>query len=92
MTIVIAERTEQHTPPLRLDEDDAISEAPIEPEEKDEAKEVATTTTASPGASAGTPHESRLPRKIIRFDDGDPAQPNNWSRVGSRPSLARDAV
>jgi hypothetical protein len=75
-----AERKSQHTPPIRLDDDDV--DAQIDPEEKDEGNEATTTATSSPAGSASKSNEPTPPRKIIRFDDSDPTQPNNWSRVG----------
>jgi hypothetical protein len=72
---------ERERPPLLRLHDDVIIDAQLELEEKDELKETTVAASCSPAGSANDSREPTPARKIIRFDDGDPAQPNNWSQV-----------
>lgn len=57
---------------IRTNEEDV--DAQLELEKENELDETGT----FPADSTPLPEQQR---KIIRFDDGDPAQPNNWPRV-----------
>ena len=65
----------------RVEVDERVVDTQLELEEKDKNKEAAISTAVSSKASSARPDQVTLGRKIIRFDDKDPLQPNNWSQV-----------
>jgi hypothetical protein len=64
--------------------DDSSDHEKVDPIEKVESKTPSTLTTPSRRASeASTTREHERPpqRRLIRFEDGDPENPNNWTWV-----------
>lgn len=71
-------------PRIRVDEENVDTQSELE--EKDGAKETTKSTASPTGSSSSSNEDPPAPaRTIIRFDDNDPAQPNNWSQV--RPDI-----
>ncbi|KAF2466389.1 MFS general substrate transporter [Lindgomyces ingoldianus] len=60
---------------IRVNEEDV--DAQLELEKEDDLKE---TEESSPAQSSTGSGQQAPPRRIIRFEDGDSAQPNNWNQ------------
>lgn len=67
--------------PRILDEEDIDAQLYLEKEDNGKEK-ITPSASPSPTPSSNGANEQTTPgRNIIRFDDGDPAQPNNWTWV-----------